>query len=223
MIRTFALISLFLFQLNGSLFSQQKDFVSWNYLNLTYKINENWSASLTEHMMRNENVSEWWLFLHDLSVNHRITRHLSHELHLRLINQKKLNDQFEDREMLFYALNARYTWRGWSVSARSRWQGLIYGGRIRDAAKGPYYYHRFRMGISKSVNYHWRTGMNAELFQPLNRPQRAPVDQFRLSSSITYRLNRYLSIDNIFQIQQQLNRSNPYTYYVWGLGCNYTW
>ena len=204
-------------------FSQQKDFVTWNYLNLTYKINESWSASLTEHMMRNENASEWWLFLHDLSVSHRITRHLSHELHIRLINQKRLDDIFEDREMLYYALNGRLNWQGWTVSARSRWQGMAYGTHFKDAYKGPYFYHRFRFGVGRTINYHWKAGVNTELFQPLNRPQRLPIDQVRWGANISYRFNRYLTIDQFYQIQKQLNRANPYTYFVWGIGCNFTW
>lgn len=223
MIRIFILLCFFVLNLQLSTRSQQNDFVSWNYVNLNYKINENWTASFAEHMMRNENASETWLFLHDLSINHRITRHLSHELHIRLINQKRMNDQFEGREMLFYAINGRVNWQGLTLTARTRWQGLVYGTHFKDAYQGPYFYHRFRLGVGKSINYHWRTGLNAEIFQPLNRPQRAPFDQIRWGAGISYRFNKYLTVDQLFQIQKQFNRANPYTYYVWGLGCNFTW
>ncbi|MBU6157803.1 MAG: DUF2490 domain-containing protein [Bacteroidetes bacterium] len=207
---------------NVAPYAQQKDFTTWNYVNLNYKLNERWQVSFSEQIMRNENASEWWLFLHDLSLSHRITQHLSQELHLRLINQKRLDDNFEDREMIYYALNGRLSWKGWTMSARTRWQGMAYGTHFKDAYKGPYYYHRFRVGIARSINYHWRAGLNVELFQPLNRPERAPFDQVRWGAGMSYRLNRHLSIDHIFQIQQQINRKNPYTFYVWGIGCNFT-
>lgn len=219
----FALSIFLVWILSYDALSQQNDFVTWNYINLTHKVNENWSTSFTEHMLRNENATETWLFLHDLSVNHRISRHVSHELHVRLINQKQLDDQFADREMLFYAINGKAQWRSWTFSARTRWQGLVYGRQLKDAYKGPYYYHRFRLGVGKAINYHWKAGLNAEIFQPLNRPKRAPFDQIRWGASMSYRLNRYLSLEHFFQIQKQLSRTNPYTYFVWGIGCNFTW
>lgn len=215
---------IFFFLIRSTIFcySQQQDFGTWNYINLQYKINETWSVAVSEQALRNENATEWWLFIHDLSISQRLSKHFSQELHLRLVNQKKINDDFADREVLFYALNGKWRLKKWDLLVRSRWQGTAYGMKIKDAQRGPYYYHRFRFGISRAINYHWKADLSSELFQPLNRPKRAPIDQIRVGTSLTYRLNRHFSLDHFFQIQTQLKRANPYTYYIIGVGASIT-
>lgn len=68
--------------------AQRNDFATWNYCNFNYKLNENLSLSLSEHMIRNENATESWLYFHDLSINQWLTKNVTQELHVRYIQQK---------------------------------------------------------------------------------------------------------------------------------------
>lgn len=214
-------ISFFLLIFYSRIYSQQKDFCTWNYINIQYKLNENWSIGLAEHALRYENATEWWMFIHDIFVKQNFHRNVSHELHVRLNNQKLRTNNFDERGIFYYALNINLNTNGWSTSLRTRWQGMAYGMHWNDGFKGPWFYHRFRFGISKSINYHWKLGADVELFQPLNRPQRRFVDQIRVGPSIQNRYNQNLSLDYFFQIQKQLYRVNPYTFFILGIGCNF--
>ncbi|MEY4331054.1 MAG: hypothetical protein RL609_1802 [Bacteroidota bacterium] len=216
-------IALFLFGFSENSNGQQNDFVTWNYLNFNYKLNENLSIGFSEHHMRNKNATETWLFLHDLSINHRLSQHLSHELHTRLIQQKRLDDNFQEREMMYYAVQGKWKVIGINIGARSRWQGMVYGNHFDDQYKGPFFYHRFRISLTKNISYRWHISSNVEFFQPLNRPQRSYIDQIRLGFLVSNKLNKHITIDHSFQIQQQKNRSNPYQYFVLGIGCNFAW
>lgn len=219
--RVFALFALLCYSPTGK--AQQNDFATWNYCNLTYKLSENLNCTLSEQMLRNENASETWLYIHDLSFNQWLTKHLSHELHVRLVNQKQLNDAFEERALMYYAVNAHGKVGNYQWGARSRWQGMAYGSHFNDAYRGPYYYHRLRVSLGRSLNYYWRWSLNTEFFQPLNRPNRKGIDQIRYGLTITNTLNKRFSMDHFFQIQQQMQRANPYTYFVYGIGCNFVW
>jgi|GEM_PF-954266 len=201
--------------------AQQNDFATWNYCNVTFKQSENLSFTWSEHMLRNENATELWLYIHDLSVNQWLNKRLSQELHLRLVNQKQLNDAFGERVLAYYALNGHAKLGTWQLGVRSRWQAMAYGQHFNDAYKGPFVYHRAKISLGKSVNYFWRWSVNAELFQPINRPNRKGIDQVRYGLTISNTINKRFSMDHFFQIQQQRNRLNPYTYYVYGIGCNF--
>jgi hypothetical protein len=216
------LLLLFIKYFATTLHAQQKDFGTWNYFTFQYKINENFTAGFTEHILRYENASEWWLFIHDIFIRQQLSNKLSHELHLRWNMQKQRTNAFDDRAVVFYALNMKLKKRRWNFAMRTRWQGMSYGMHLNDAFKGPWFYHRLRFSFSRSINYHLKVGANAELFQPLNRPERGYIDQVRIGPSIHNRLNRNVSLEYFFQMQKQLNRNNPFTYYLLGIGCNFT-
>ncbi|NBV36590.1 MAG: DUF2490 domain-containing protein [Bacteroidetes bacterium] len=216
-------VGLFVLGSMSALKAQQNDFATWNYCNLTYKLNENLKVCLSEHMIRNENATEAWLYFHDLSVNQWLTKNMSHELHVRYVQQKRLDNNFEGKELLYYALNGKMKLGDVNLNVRSRWQGLVYGEHLNDSYKGPYFYHRFRVSAGKSINYHWNVSSNVEFFQPLNRPKRSYIDQIRYGVMVSNRINKHVSIDHFFQIQQQKNRLNPYRYFVLGIGCNFAW
>lgn len=203
--------------------AQRNDFATWNYCNFNYKLNENLSLSLSEHMIRNENATESWLYFHDLSINQWLTKNVTQELHVRYIQQKRLDDIFEGKELLYYAINGKMRLGSININARSRWQGLVYGNHLSDSYKGPFFYHRFRLSAGRSMNYAWNVSTNIEFFQPLNRPKRAYIDQIRYGILVSRKLNKHVSFDHFFQIQQQKNRTNPYCYFVLGIGCNFTY
>lgn len=202
--------------------TQQKDFGTWTYFNFQYKISENWSIGYSDHQLTHENASEKWMFFHDFSLNQKINRHFSHELHLRWIQFQKLNDILEDRSLFFYAVNGNWNFRNWSITARSRWQTLTFGNHWSDDYKGPYHYHRVRLALGKRLNYHWKCEVSSEFFQPLNRPNRKGIDQIRIGPAISYRYNKNWSLVIFYQIQKQMKRVNPYTYYLIGTGINLT-
>ena len=201
--------------------SQQNDFATWNYVNLKYKFNENLYLNLAEHMLRNENATELWLLFHDISLNQWISPHFTQELHFRLMNQKELNDNFIDKEVIYYAMNGQWKLGRWQLGLRSRWQGMAYGTHLNDEFKGPYFYHRGRLMCGTSFNYYWKSSLTAEFFQPINRPNRQGIDQVRYGILMTNTINKRFAMDYFFQLQQQKGRKNPYQYFVLGIGCNF--
>lgn len=203
--------------------AQQNDFATWNYGNFTFKKSENISFTFSEHMLRNENATEPWLFIHDISMNQWLNRHVSQEVHLRVVNQKQWNDVFGERFLAYYAMNGHLKLGDFQLSGRTRWQIMSYGSHFNDAYKGPYIYHRAKIALGKSVNYHWKWSLSSEFFQPINRPNRKGIDQIRYGVMITNTINKRFSVDHFFQIQQQKNRLNPYRYFVYGIGCNFAW
>ncbi len=201
---------------------QQKDFGTWSYFNTQVKWNEKISFCSSEHFLRYENASEWWMFLHDLSVTQKLNNHWSHELHVRLVEHRKTNNTFEDRSLFYYCLNGNWTKNKFSLGVRSRWQTMAYGNHWDDAYKGPFYYHRLKIVLGYQINYHLKVSFSDELFQPLNRPERKGIDQYRIAPMISYRRNKHYSFDFFYQIQHQTARINPYTYFILGTGVNFT-
>jgi hypothetical protein len=201
---------------------QQKDFGTWSYFNFQYKISEKWSVGYADHQLTHENASERWMFFHDFSIQQKINSHFNHEFHYRLVQFQKLNDVLEDRTLFYYALNGNWNVNDWTFSARSRWQSLAYGNHWSDSYKGPYQYHRLKISIGKRINYHWKCNIGTELFQPLNHPGRSGIDQWRIGPELSYKYNKFWSLILFYQIQKQLQRQNPYTYYLVGTGINLT-
>jgi hypothetical protein len=119
-------------------------------------------------------------------------------------------------------MNGSWNWNDWQLSARSRWQSLAYGSHWNDEFRGPYYYHRMKISLGKKINYHWKYSWGLEIFQPIHRPGRKGIDQFRTGPNLIYRWNKNWSFDLFYQYQKQLQRKNPYSYFLIGLGINLT-
>jgi hypothetical protein len=207
---------------SNGLFAQRKDFGSWTYINAQFKYSERISFGFTEHALRFENATEWWMFLHDFSINQKISKHISQEFHFRLGNYSQLNDHFTKRSIFYYTLNGSWSKKQFSFSMRSRWQAQAYEDHWNDSFKGPYYYHRLKLGLAYHFNYHYKISFSEELFQPLNRPNRNFIDQHRSSLMISFRKNKYYSVDCFYQIQEQIGRANPHLYFMLGTGLNIT-
>lgn len=215
-------LSLIIILAPSNSFGQQKDFGTWSYFNAQLKLTEKWSVGYADHQITHENATEKWMLFHDFFIAQKIGKHLTQECHIRWIQFQKLNNQLEDRSLFYYAMNGNLSFQDWTLSMRSRWQLLTYGNHWLDDYKGPFFYHRMRLSLGKRWNYHWKSNISIESFQPLNRPDRKGFDQFRIGPDLSYRINKNWTFDLFYQYQKQLQRKNPYTYYLIGIGINLT-
>lgn len=212
---------LLLFIWNSTL-AQRKDFCSWTFINTQVKCNERVSVGFNEHILRNENATEWWMFIHDFSLNQKITKNISQEYHVRLSNIKRNNNSFENRTSFYYILNGNWSKKQFYIALRSRWQAQAFENHWDDSFKGPFYYHRIKCTLGYRFNYTYKISVSEELFQPLNRPERNFIDQHRTSLNLGMRINKHCSMDCFYQIQQSLGRTNPRIYFILGTGINVT-
>lgn len=210
--------------ISSLLFAQKKDAGISTNLGVSYKINTRNNIDFSQMSYFNNNASQLWFTFSDLSFNHKTNDHFSSEFHLRWVAHQLPNESFQQRQMGYYTAVFQFKIIpiGLNVDIKSRWQYSAIENHWNDSFKGPYFYHRFRINVEKPINYHFKASFNTELFEPINRPTHAFIDQIRYTASLSYRKNKYWSFALSHQTMQQIGSKNPYLYTFVGLATHYT-
>lgn len=202
--------------------AQQNDFVLLNGYKLEKKWNRSWATSISIQNMFNENASEWWIGFVDAGISFNLTRRLQTEVHVRQIRTKTVQDNLQRRQLFYHTLSWYESVGKWVVSARHRTQQLTFEDHFSDQFKGPFYYMRDRVVLKYRLNYFVQPYASTEFFFPLNRPNRATIDQFRAAVGCFVVWNDKLRFETYYQVQRPLDRPTATTRFVWGLNAYLT-
>ena len=214
--------SLLGFLLIGTLLSaQQKDFVTMPQLAISNKFNASVYGEAFQQFMFSDNSRELWLSSSDIGIGFRINRSLATEVHYRNVSIRRLNNQFENRNLFYHTITFQDNIGKFLFSLRNRVQQLTFSEHFNDDYRTPRWYDRLRFNISRRVDYYWSGAVNCELFYPMNNKYRRGIDQYRIGAAVTRRFNESFSTALSYQLQQQVGRTGNNAYFVLGIQINY--
>ncbi|MFM1998590.1 MAG: hypothetical protein RL204_537 [Bacteroidota bacterium] len=214
--------SLLGFLLIGSIVcAQQKDFVTMPQLAIRYKFNSSCYTEAFQQFMFSDNSRELWMSSSDIGFGFRISSSLATEVHYRNVNIRRLNNQFENRNLFYHTISFQENIGKFLFSIRNRVQQLTFSEHFNDDYRTPRWYDRVRFNISRRVDYYWSGAVNCEFFYPLNNSERSGLDQYRLGAAVTRRFNESFSTALSYQLQQQVGRTGNNAYFVLGIQINY--
>jgi Protein of unknown function (DUF2490) len=215
--KNYFILFVLIFLLTKVSVSQQKDFIGLSGFSVSKQLSRSLDISISEQVLFNQNLSEFWIGFGDFSVGLKLNKHINTELHYRRITIRGLNDNFENRNLLFHTLSYSKSFGKFSFSLRNRIQQLVYGEYFSDNQREPRWYNRDKLNVRYRFNYYWSTFVATEVFVPLNHPRREGIDQARISCGLVYQFNDYFRIESYYQIQQQLNRVGNDSNYLLGV------
>jgi hypothetical protein len=171
--------------------------------------------------MFSDNSRELWMSSSDFGIGYRFNKFISSEIHYRNVSIRRLNNQFENRNLFYHTITVQESKGKFLFSCRNRIQQLSFAEHFNDDYRSPRWYDRVRFSVSRRMNYYWSYGLNCELFYPLNNMERKGLDQLRIGSLITRKFNESFSTALSYQLQQQIGRTGNNSYFVLGLQINY--
>jgi hypothetical protein len=201
--------------------AQQKDFVTMPQLAIRYKFNSSSYAEVFQQFMFSDNSLVLWMSSSDIGFGFRISRSLATEVHYRNVNIRRLNNQFENRNLFYHTITFQENIGKFLFSFRNRVQQLTFSEHFNDDYRTPRWYDRIRFNVSRRLDYYWSGAVNCELFYPLNNEERSGLDQYRIGAAVTRRFNESFSTALSYQLQQQLGRTGNNAYFVLGIQINY--
>lgn len=201
--------------------AQQKDFVTMPQLAISHRFNASVYGEAFQQFMFSDNSRELWMSSSDIGFGFRISRSFATEIHYRNVNIRRLNNQFENRNLFYHTITFQENIGKFLFSFRNRVQQLTFSEHFNDDYRSPRWYDRVRFNISRRVNYYWSGAVNCELFYPLNNKERSGLDQYRIGAAVTRRFNESVSIALSYQLQQQVGRTGNNAYFVLGIQINY--
>jgi hypothetical protein len=200
---------------------QQKDFVGLTGIKIEKKISRSFDVGISHQSMFNQNLAERWMSFEDLSLGFRINRHWSTELHYRYIRFRNRDNFYDTRQLFYHTITYSHSWKKFSISIRNRFQKLSFSEPFDEGFRPSRWYNRDKLTMRYRINYYWSPFLAYETFIPISNPERKKMDQWRGSAGITRSFNDRLRMDLYYQIQQQINRPPPKTFFLVGVNFYY--
>lgn len=191
-------------------------------LDVEKKWTRSFSTSVAHQTMFHQNFGQWWMSFMDAGLSFRYNEHWSAEIHARRIAFSLPNGSYQNRHLFYHTISYVKGVKNWSFSLRHRGQQLVYENHFDDSFKGPWWYFREKATIKYRFNYFWSGYTNAEIFFPLNRPNRPTVDQVRYGVGLIRTFNQNIRVEAYTQLQQptQVWRTQRW---LAGLVLHYSW
>lgn len=205
-----------------SLYAQQKDFEGIFSVNLEKKISRSFSIEVLEQNTFNQNMNELSYWFVETSLSYRLTRNLSFSGAYRFMELRNRDNFYNNRQILIGDINYSKSIKRFSFSARARFQNMYYGDLFDTYYRAPKLYNRDRITLRYKYSYYFAPYISAELFFPINNPVNKSMNMVRGTVGLFYQFNERFKTEVYYQIQQQLNVKNKYTFYVASLNLYYT-
>jgi hypothetical protein len=204
---------LFIFFLPSFLLSQEQDFMSWNNIELNYKVSKKTSLSLNNRIIFRENSSLFSKYFVDFKVKIKYNKHISYALGLRHSTIRDVYFDFDDKSYTYSDLSFKYTInKAVKATLRNRFKvnidelESVFRQRIKleyNLTSLPvlvinyfeYFYSRekkiqkirYGFGVDKNISDKLKINMNYIIQRELNYENN--LHAFILSSKLTYKIN----------------------------------
>ncbi len=218
-------IALFTF-LTGLLYcsplkGQMKDAGLWTAAGFEFKLVKKVTASISEEVRFNENISEVGMILTDFGVSYKYNKHFQFDVGYRYSQKKKVEDYYSVRHRFTVGIKYEKKIKPFQFQYRIRLQDQYSDiGRASDS-RIPEYYLRNKLGLNLDLDKPYSPYISLELFSPLNYPRIIACDGIRTLAGVEYKLSKHHKLDFYYLVQKELNVSNPVTDFVLGLGYVY--
>lgn len=204
---------LFLFFLPSFLLSQEQDFMSWNNIELNYKVSKKTSLSLNNRIIFRENSSLFSKYFVDFKVKRKYNKYISYALGVRHSTIRDVYFDFDDKSYTYSDLSFKYTInKAVKATLRNRFKvnldelESVFRQRIKleyNLASLPvlvvnyfeYFYSRekkiqkirYGFGIDKNISDKLKINVNYIIQRELNYKNN--LHAFILSTKLTYKIN----------------------------------
>lgn len=197
---------------------QVNDAGLWTSVNFEAKLAKRVSATVSEELRFNENITELGAAFTDIGLNYKLNKHFQFAINYRFIQRHRLDNFYSFRHRFYADIKYSHKLKPFELSFRTRFQDQISDiGRAKDGGV-PEYYLRNKLSLKWDLNKAYSPYISLELFSPLCYPHLYAFDGIRTTAGFEYEFSKHHKIDIYYMIQKELNVSNPQTDFVLGLG-----
>ncbi|MEO8146917.1 MAG: DUF2490 domain-containing protein [Bacteroidia bacterium] len=201
--------------------AQQKDFEGIFSINLEKKISRSFSIGVLQQNAFNQNLNELGYWFLEAGLDYRLTRNFTLSGAYRYMERRNRGNFYHTRQLLIGDFTYSKSVKRFSFSMRARFQNMYYGDLLETDYRAPKLYNRDRFTLRYKINYYLAPYISTEIFFPLNNPVNKSMNQVRGTIGFFYQFNERFKTEIYYQVQQQLNVKNKYTYYVLSLNLYY--
>jgi hypothetical protein len=201
-----------------AILAQINDAGLWLSVNIEKKINPAFSICFTEEMRMYENITEVGQVYSDLGLEYRFAKKFKVSGHYRFIQQKRLDDTYENRHRYYFDLSYKEKIQPVNLVIRLRYLSQNNDLFTSEQGTTPKDHVATKATLKYNPGLKIEPYVSAEAFFRLNYRSQSPFDQMRVTSGIEYVFNRMHSIDVHYSITKEYNVKHPETDYVIGVG-----
>jgi hypothetical protein len=201
--------------------SQVKDAGLWTSVNFEAKVIKKLTATLSEEVRFNENITEVGAFFTDVGLTYKLNKHFQFAVNYRFTERRTVENYYSLRHRIYADVKYEKKLKPFQIQFRSRLQDQYADiGRALDGGI-PEFYLRNKISLKWDLNKPSTPYLSVELFSPLNYPRYNAFDGMRTSAGVEYEFTKHHKVDIYYMIQKELNVSNPKTDFILGLGYFY--
>ena len=201
--------------------SQVKDAGLWTSAGFEIKVVKKLTASISEEVRFNENISEVGMIITDFGITYKYNKYFQFALGYRYSQKRKVEDYYSVRHRFNVDIRYEKKIKPFQIQYRIRFQDQY--SDIGHASDGgiPEYSLRNKLVLSLDMDKSYSPYISLELFSPLNYPRFSALNEIRTTAGVEYKFSKHHKMDLFYMIQKEVNVSNPETVFVIGLGYFY--
>jgi len=202
--------------------AQVNDACLWTSMNIEKKITSKFSATLTEELRFNENISELGTAFTELGASYKFYNFFSLGLSYRYIQNKNQDDSYSIRHRYNIDLAFKYKGKKVIASLRERVQTQYTDVNTSEDGKVPVRYLRSKLMLKYDLEKKYTPFISCELFLQLSNPEGNEIDKERFAAGFSYEFSKYTAVDLFYMINKEIHVNDPLTEYITGVEFNYT-
>jgi hypothetical protein len=201
--------------------AQVNDAGLWTSVKLETKVVKDLTASIIQEFRFYENITELGAYYTEAGLEYKINKHFQIEANYRFTQKRKVENYYSTRHRFSVDLKYSKKFKPFELKYRIRFQNQYADiGRSEDGGV-PEYYLRNKLSLQWDLKKAYTPYVSVELFSPLNYPRMYAFDNIRSMAGIEYAFTKHHKIDVYYMIHKEVNVSQPFTYYVFGIGYIY--
>lgn len=201
--------------------AQVNDAGLWTSVKVETKLIKKLNASILQEFRFNENITELGAFYTEAGLDYKINKHFQVEVNYRFSQKRKVENYYSTRHR--FSIDLRYSkkLKPFELKYRIRFQDQYEDiGRSEDGGVAELYL-RNKLSLQWDLKKAYTPYVSVELFSPLNYPRYYAFDNIRSTAGVEYAFTKHHKLDLYYMIHKEVNMSQPYTYYVVGIGYVY--
>lgn len=202
----------------GNLRAQVNDAGLWTSYSLEKKLSQAWSASFSQELRLNENMSEAGTFFSDAGVTYKFNKRVKLSFNYRYSDKRNMDDSYSQRHRFYVDVTMREKLKPFIFTGRIRFQQQFEDIFTSENGLVPQRYIRPKLTCKLDLDKAFAPFISAEYFNPMTCDRTFYLDKSRYMAGIDYQISSSGTLELFYLIQSELNQKNPLTDYVVGLG-----
>lgn len=202
--------------------AQVKDAGLWLNFSMEKKFTKKISASLSQELRFNENISELGTAFTEVGGEYKFNKRFTGELYYRYVQKRQLNDYYLNSHRWFVDLSYKRKIKKISFTLRQRVQAQVRALETSSESKLPEYYMRTKLALKMDLDKKYTPFIAGEIFYPAFSGQDLFIDNTRFSLGFEYDFNKRHSVTLFYMINTEVNVNDPWTDYISGASYKYS-